>query len=139
MADHAGIVWCEHRFFAVRLSQMTGVVYYGANGCTETGESITSVKPGKPIIASIQANATGRNLQMFSENLITSCPTSAQTLEQLIGRTHRDGQEADEVTVDILLGCREHREAFDRALDGARAAADVLGHDQKLLLADVLI
>jgi hypothetical protein len=137
MEQSKGIVWCEHRFFAKKLSEMTGAAYYGANGLNDRGESITLVKPGKAIIASVQANATGRNLQMFSANLITSCPPSAQTVEQLIGRTHRDGQEADEVTVDILLGCREHHDAFDRALDGARAAADTLGHDQKLLLSDV--
>ena len=83
------------------------------------------------------ANSTGQNLQMFSSNLIISCPSGPATMEQLIGRTHRDGQEADEVSVDILLGCVEHYEAFTRALDGAKAAADVLGHDQKLLLADV--
>ena len=139
MEDQKGIVWCEHRFFARRLAQVTGAKYYGANGLTDGGESITLVKPGKTIIASIQANATGRNLQMFSTNLITSCPPSAATMEQLIGRTHRDGQEADEVTVDFLLGCREHHDAFNRALDGARAAADTLGHDQKLLLSDILL
>jgi hypothetical protein len=139
MERERGIVWCEHVFFARRLAQLTGATYYGANGLSDSGESITVVEPGKPIIASIQANATGRNLQMFSSNLITSCPTSAATMEQLVGRTHRDGQEADEVTVDILLGCREHGDAFQRALDGARAAADVLGHDQKLLLSDVVM
>ena len=57
----------------------------------------------------------------------------------VIGRTHRSGQEADEVTVDILLGCREHYDAFQRALDGARAAADTLGHAQKILLADLCL
>ena len=139
MERQKGIVWCEHRFFARRLAQLTGATYYGANGMSDKGESITLVKPGKAIIASVQANATGRNLQMFSDNLITSCPPLALTVEQLIGRTHRDGQEADEVTVDILLGCREHHDAFHRALDGARAAADTLGHDQKLLLADILV
>jgi len=137
MKREKGIVWCEHRFFARRLAELTGATYYGANGVSESGASITVVEPGAAIIASVQANATGRNLQMFSTNLVTSCPPSAQTLEQLIGRTHRDGQMADEVTVDILLGCREHADAFDRALDGARAAADVLGHDQKLLLSDI--
>jgi len=76
---------------------------------------------------------------MFCKNLVTSCPPSASIVEQLVGRTHRDGQEADEVVVDILLGCREHHDAFQRALDGARATADTLGHDQKLLLADVLM
>jgi hypothetical protein len=139
MKDHKGIVWTEHVFFARRLSQLTGATYYGANGCTSSGESITLVKPGAPIIASIQANSTGRNLQMFSENLITSCPPSAATLEQLIGRTHRDGQQADEVTVEFLLGCLEHYDAFDRAVHAARAAADTLGHDQKLLLADLCL
>jgi len=139
MERERGIVWCEHRFVARRLAQMTGATYYGENGMSESGESITLVKPGKAIIASVQANATGRNLQMFSTNLITSCPPSAQTVEQLVGRTHRDGQAADEVTVDILLGCREHYDSFQRALDGARAAADTLGHDQKLLLSDITI
>lgn len=139
MEREKGIVWSEHRFFARRLAELTGAPYYGANGLNERGESITHVKPGRAIIASVQANATGRNLQMFSTNLVTSCPPGPAVMEQLIGRTHRDGQEADEVTVDILLGCREHADAFQRALDGARAAADTLGHDQKLLLADILM
>ncbi|HTQ47464.1 MAG TPA: Hint domain-containing homing endonuclease, partial [Polyangiaceae bacterium] len=74
MEAERGIVWCEHRFFARRLAALTGAVYYGANGLAEgSGESITLVKPGRAIIASIQANATGRNLQMFSTNLVTSC------------------------------------------------------------------
>ena len=137
MEEHKGICWCEHRFFARRLAQLTGTTYYGANGVSDAGESITDVKAGRAIIASVQANATGRNLQMFDKNLITSCPPSAHTVEQLVGRTHRDGQEADEVLVDVLVGCREHADAFERALAGARAAADTLGHDQKILLADL--
>lgn len=139
MERERGIVWCEHRFFAKKLAALTGAAYYGADGLDERGASITHVRAGRAIIASVQANATGRNLQMFSKNLMTSCPPSAQLVEQLLGRTHRDGQEADEVTADFLLGCREHHDAFQRALDGARAAADTLGHDQKLLLADILM
>ena len=139
MEREKGIVWSEHRFFARRLAELTGAPYYGANGLNERGESITHVKSGRAIIASVQANATGRNLQMFSTNLVTSCPPGSAIMEQLIGRTHRDGQEADEVTVDILLGCREHADAFQRALEGAKAAADTLGHDQKLLLADLCV
>jgi hypothetical protein len=139
MEREKGIVWTEHVFFARRLAQLTGVTYYGANGLSDGGESITGVKAGKAIIASVPANGIGRNLQMFSANLVTSFPPSPHTVEQLFGRTHRDGQEADTVTVDILLGCREHHDAFYRAVDGARAAADTLGHDQKLLLSDILM
>jgi hypothetical protein len=139
MERERGIVWCEHVFFAKRLSRETGAAYYGAQGLTESGESITLVKPGRAIIASVKANSAGRNLQMFSTNLVTSFPPDALTAEQMIGRTHRDGQEADEVVVDILLGCREHYDSLQRALDGARAASDTLGHDQKLFLADIVI
>jgi hypothetical protein len=140
MERQKGIVWTSHVFFAERLARMTGAKYYGADGETKDGENILNVKSGRAIIASIPANSTGRNLQMFSTNLITSCPsgkTAPAIFEQLIGRTHRDGQRADEVTVDILLGCGEHHEGFMRALDGARAAADMMGHDQKILLADL--
>lgn len=137
--SHKGIVWCEHRFFAQELSRRTGLAYYGADGLDGDGNSITLVKPGKAIIASIQANGTGRNLQMFSENLITSCPSGPSIMEQLLGRTHRDGQVADEVLVDILVGCREHVEAFQKALDGAKATADTIGASQKLLLADIVM
>ncbi|HXB28083.1 MAG TPA: hypothetical protein VNV25_25360 [Gemmatimonadaceae bacterium] len=139
MERQKGIVWCEHVFFARRLARETGAAYYGAQGLSDSGESITLVKPGKAIIASVKANSAGRNLQMFSTNLVSSFPPDALTAEQMIGRTHRDGQEADEVAVDFLLGCREHYDAFNRALDGARAAADTLGHDQKLLLADLCL
>ena len=139
MADEKGIVWVEHVFFGRKLAELTGAPYYGPKGLDAQGQSIVNVKPGKAIIASVAANGTGRNLQMFSKNLITSCPTLALTVEQLIGRTHREGQEADEVTVDILLGCREHHDAFYRALDGAEATAETLGDQQKLLLADLVI
>ena len=91
------------------------------------------------MIASIAACGQGFNLQMFSKNLITSCPSGAATVEQVLGRTHRDGQLADEVVVDILLGCREQYDAFDRALEGAKAAEALLGHSQKLLLADIVM
>ena len=135
MEREKGIVWTKHVFFAQRLAQMTGADYYGADAVNQRGESIAYVKAGKAIIASIDACGTGQNLQMFSSNLITSWPPGALPCEQLLGRTHRDGQEADEVFVDVMLGCMEHHEAYFRALSGARAAADLLGHDQKLLLA----
>jgi hypothetical protein len=139
MERERGIVWCPHTFFARRLARETGAPYYGAEGRTDAGESIVDVKAGAPIICSVKANSEGRNLQMFSRNLVTSWGPSAKEAEQLIGRTHRDGQEADEVVVDVLVGCREHLDAFDRSLEEARATADLLGHDQKLLVGDLCL
>jgi hypothetical protein len=133
-----GIAWCDHTFFARELSRLTGVPYYGPQGKDLEGNPIESAK-GRPAIASVAANATGRNLQAWSKNLITSCPPSADTWEQLLGRTHRDGQEADQVEVDVIFSCLEHVEAWERALADARMAQDMLGQPQKLLLADCTI
>ena len=133
-----GIVWVEHKAFGEALSKLSGFSYFGPGGLDASGASIANVTGDKSVIASIAACGQGFNLQMFSANLITSCPSGPATVEQVLGRTHRDGQLADEVTVDILLGCGEHAEAFQRALDGAKAAEATLGHSQKLLLADIV-
>lgn len=138
MKQGPGIVWCEHVFFAEELSKRTGVPYFGANGVDKTGLPIEKADPTKPLIASIAANSTGRNLQAWSRNLITACPTGAAQWEQLLGRTHRDGQQADQVEVDLLIGCAEHIDGWTRALSAAAASEDTLGHTQKLLVADKL-
>jgi len=139
LQKNVGIVWVEHLAFGETLSRLSGAPYFGPGGLDASGASIKDATGKHSVIASITACGQGFNLQMFSKNLITSCPSGAATIEQVLGRTHRDGQLADEVVVDILLGCREQYEAFDRALEGAKAAEALLGHSQKLLLADLLI
>lgn len=131
-----GIVWVEHTFFAHELERRSGFPYFGAEGKDGRGRPIESATGG-PIIASVAANSTGRNLQWWNQNLLTSCPGTATRLEQLIGRTHRDGQTADEVEVEILLGCWEHWSSFEAARASARMAQDMLGQPQKILIADV--
>jgi hypothetical protein len=59
-------------------------------------------------------------------------------MEQLLGRTHRDGQTADEVTADIVVSSAEHVLAFDQAKRDARFLEDLTGQNQKLLFADVV-
>lgn len=89
------------------------------------------------MIASVAANGTGKNLQAWNKNLIVSCPTGAAVWEQLLGRTHRQGQKADEVQVDVLIGCVEHVDAWKRARAEAKMASDILGAPQKILIGDV--
>lgn len=136
MQKGAGIVWCEHVLFAEALAKATGKPYFGAKGVDASGRPIESAQGA--VIASIAANGTGRNLQAWSRNLITSVFTNAPQAEQLLGRTHRDGQTADQVINDIMLGCAEHYAGFERARAAARAQQDLLGHTQKLLIADVV-
>lgn len=132
-----GIVWTEHALFAERLARETGAKYYGRKGLAEDGEFIDDADASRAIIASIDANREGRNLQTkWNRNLIVSPPERPGIWQQTLGRTHRPGQTADEVIVDVFLGCLEHANAWRRALSGAQAVRDTTGAEQKLLLAD---
>lgn len=137
MEDEKGICWVEHVEFGMALAQMTGHSFYQRGGVNQHGKAIEDHPIGTPMICSIASNSEGRNLQAWSSNLITSMPTSGQTVEQLLGRTHRDGQEADEVTALVLISIREQAAAFERACNDARYATDVLGQEQKLTYADI--
>jgi hypothetical protein len=100
------------------------------------------VRAGKPVpkeartvCLSVKSHGTGLNLQAWSQNLVLTPTPSGLEWEQLIGRTHRSGQEADEVWVSVLA----HTEAFREALKNAMRDAEYLQHStgqaQKLLLA----
>lgn len=142
MKKNDGIVWCEHTFFARGLARRTGIPYFGQQALTEDGKSLVALAASKdagkmPIICSVKACGTGQNLQAWNANLFTTCPTQAADLEQVLGRTHRDGQEADEVNVDIMLGSWEGWNAWNLSNAQAKATGDTYGDAHKLLMATV--
>jgi hypothetical protein len=61
---------------------------------------------------------------------------TATKIEQLIGRTHRTGQSAERIHVDMIISCVEHERALDQLRDGSQAIADLTGSSQKALTAD---
>jgi hypothetical protein len=132
-----GIIWTEHRCFGKRLSEIAGIPYFGRGGLDVHGNSIEDHKPGYPMICSVQSNAEGRNLQAWNQNLVVSPSSNGGVWEQLLGRTHRDGQKADEIIVDVLVACAEHTAALHQAVNDARYVRYSTGTPQKLLLADI--
>lgn len=139
-----GIIWSKHGFFAQELARRTGLPYFGEGGLdAKTGQDFNILARGvlekkqkpMPVIASMDANSTGRNLQGWNTNLVVTCPTGAAEWEQLLGRTHRTGQTADEVSVEVLIGCHEHIDAWDKANALAKATQDTQGTSQKLCIA----
>lgn len=137
--DQGGIVWVEHTEFGHRLAQKSGIPYYHRKGQNEKGQAIEAHPPGKPLIASIASNSEGRNLQGWSRGLIVSPPQSGATWEQTLGRSHREGQEADEVVMQFITTIPEQLASFDRARADARYISDTTGQEQKLCYADVVI
>jgi hypothetical protein len=135
--SHVGIAWVEHSAFGVALGELAGVPYFGQGGKSKAGGLIEDCKG--PCVASIPANSEGRNLQRYNQNLVVSCPPSGATWEQLLGRTHRPGQEEDEVLAEVFLACREQYQGFAKALEDAKYIQGTTGVPQKLCLADVSI
>ena len=100
------------------------------------------VRAGKPVPAkartvclSVKSHGTGLNLQAWSQNLVLTPSSSGLEWEQLIGRTHRSGQEADEVWVSVLAHTEAFREALKNAFRDAEYLQHTTGQAQKLLLA----
>jgi hypothetical protein len=127
------IVWCSFIAHGDRLAKLTGLEYYGEGGLF--GDKYIEDTKAKLILARIGPNATGRNLQKnFCHNVLLSPPRSAMLMEQLIGRTHRQGSRFDEVGCDVLLSSYTKKDwqfCYKRAL----FLKDHLGMEHKMCLA----
>lgn len=128
--DDVGIVWYTHAAFGEAVAALSGLPLYGPG--TEASTAILTENGKGSIIASAKAHGTGKNLQAFSKNLIANLPDD---WEQLLGRTHRQGQLADEVGVDIYRHVPELVDAFEAALHRARYVQETTGSPQKLIYA----
>lgn len=128
--ENVGLVWYEHASLGAAISRKGGFPLFGPGA-----EGILKEKGTRTIVASIRAHGTGKNLQGFSRNLVTTTPTSGTVWEQLLGRTHRPGQEADEVTVEVYRHTLEMRAAVNKALRDADYQQTTTGNRQKLLSA----
>jgi len=133
-----GIVWCGSIPFGHRLAERTGLPYYGQRGKTQCGScSLCEAPEGGSLIASWKANMTGFNLQAWPRQLVTMPPQSAKFLEQIMGRSHRSGQERP-VIVDILATSGGTLDAFESTIGEAQRVRDTEGLTQKILRADIV-
>lgn len=129
------ILWTEHRAFGEALAKRLGTGFCSNGGLDAQGRSIESYK-GETVVASVAANKEGRNLQLWHRNLIITAPPNGALWEQLLGRTHRMGQQEDTVYVDWLCACAEQDEGFSQLMADARYIQQTTGQSQKLLYAD---
>lgn len=93
-------------------------------------------KTPKTVALSSRSHSDGLNLQGWSRNLIVEPPSAGDRWEQLLGRTHRPGQEADEVHAQVYQHTLAFAKALIKAREDARYIEDVSGNRQKLNFAD---
>jgi hypothetical protein len=138
-ANGPALLWTDRPALGRQLSRRHDIPYYGAGGVADSGSHIHDHDPSSgSACLSIGANKEGRNLQaQWYKNLVLDPPTCGKDWEQMLGRTHRDGQPRDTVEVSVLFGCIEDVQAFWRSVEDSSYAEEVTGQAQKLCHADL--
>ncbi len=131
--ETVGICWYEHELFGRRVAELSDRPLYGPG--PEARARIIGERGTRSIVASMRSHGTGKNLQAFSRNLFGNMFSDAAIGEQVLGRTHRQGQLADEVTAEVYRHTPVVIEALNRARMLARYIEDTMGGSQKLLRA----
>lgn len=135
-----GIIWYSHQAFAEmveKIARESGVVlpHYGGGKLADSG--IMLEKGDRPILASIKAHGTGKNLQhAFWRNLVANNPSDPKAWEQLIGRTHRKGQARD-VVFYVYRHTDDYRDAIRTVQARARFIETTMRNRQRWAIATI--
>lgn len=132
--ERPGIVWYRHRGIRDALERR-GLRVYGRKGEDRAGRPIMNARGDIAVAASQLSSGEGQNLQQFNRSLLLEPPTKAAAWEQLLGRTHREGQTRP-VTYEVYAPFGRHMKAFAKARAGAEYVEQTTGARQKLLTAD---
>lgn len=139
-----GLIWVYHqeigRWVYETLKQDGQNVIYcpaGADALLESvGDPVQGGRGDKIAVASLSAHGIGRNLQAFAEQLFLQWPRDAALAEQTMARTHRLGQEADEVSAHVMVSCEFDRVNRAACLSDAVYVQQTTGADQRILYCD---
>jgi hypothetical protein len=127
-----GLMWYHHPAVGGWVSE-----YLTAAGIphtwAEAGQDEKAYAPG--LVIASYAHATGKNLQKQSRNLIIELRREADKMEQMLARTHRSGQKADDVRVDVLVSNGFDLALFNAILRDADYAQSTTGMRQRLCYA----
>jgi len=131
------LIWVEHVATGEKLAELSGWKFFHHKGLDKDKNFIDDVAGRETAIVSIHANKEGRNLQAWSRNHVVSAPPVGYIVEQFFGRTHRQGQDADNVYYEIMLGHSVIHDGWDQACADAAFISETTGTSQKLMLADM--
>lgn len=101
------ILWYHHQAIGEWLAERTAAEGLRMLHCPAGPEhNIAVADPSNAdhvVIASMRAHGEGKNLQHHRHALFVQAPRQAELAQQVLGRLHRTGQEADELTTYFSL------------------------------------
>lgn len=138
-AATGAILWIHHqeigRWLVERLRSASMDVLHCPAGRQHDAAIIDPAHGKKIVVASISAHGTGKNLQHFEHQYVVQWPRSAVVAEQMLGRTHRTGQQADELVVVTNNSNEIDQMGFAACLNDALYIHDTTNVRQKLMFA----
>jgi hypothetical protein len=123
------LIWCEH------IATLDGFERIGVH-VVRPGDTLPSYPT--TVALSRAGFGMGTNLQAWSTNIVVEPLSNGEAWEQLLGRTHREGQQADDVLIVVAYWFHAARSALDAALTDAAYVQNMTGQNQKLLMASWL-
>lgn len=132
------IIWYSHVALGEAIAKAGGWPLY--DGGTDAGMATPGKQP--VIVCSMKAQGTGKNLQGSAEapgywkNLLTDIPGGLE-FEQVIGRTHREGQSADDVEVSLFQHTQELRAAWSGVIEDSKYVQETTGNTYRILTATI--
>jgi len=132
-----GIVWTGCVEYGLEVAHKAGVPYFGRLGKSNDGRSLHNLAPNTSLVASWGANKRIFNLQPWARQLITMMPQSAKYVEQIVGRSHRRGQDKH-VMIDVLMGSGGTIDAFEGAIRESLFGKASTTLTQKILRAEII-
>jgi hypothetical protein len=141
--EDGGIVWFHHKEVGLWLNEVLTaaglpVIYCPAGKAANqflTSPDAAEKCAGKILICSISSHGTGKNLQFMQNQLFAQLPISEMAFEQAIGRTHRKGQEADEIYIGTLVTSTYDEMALSALLNDALYVRETMNSPRKILIA----
>jgi hypothetical protein len=134
-----GIIWVHHQElgrWAVEALRGAGIDALDCPAGDAGGERIANPKNRDRVcVASMSAHGTGKNLQHFQDQIFLQWPRPAKDAEQTIGRTHRNGQEADELIVHTTNTSQFDHVVFAACLNDSVYVQQTTGDRRKILFA----
>lgn len=124
------VIWYIHDAIGQAIGQYGGFRFLGTGPAADA--ELASIRVAETIVASIYAHGRGKNMQLWSNGLVTCPIANGSGWEQLLGRKYRDGQTSRLVTYSVNV----HTEALADAVKEARTDARFIeeAHGQKQLL-----
>ncbi len=145
-SKHAGaIIWYYYNEIGVWTTEklekalnelgMRGQVVHCPAGDEYNRVIIDPKNATKIVVASLKAHGTGKNLQHFQDQWFLQWPRNCGEAEQVLARTHRPGQKADELVVNLSNSSEFDHRNFAACIRDATYVQQSTGARQKLLMA----